>query len=158
MAAMDTRTMNRRRDIGVVARVAHAGGCLRCYVRTAEHEVSETRGSSGLSQHMWFNEFCIQHQVWNHGGYTWHQAGLRAAAVKAMRENESFHEKGPMSPEVAVVPARSAAHRMALQEENSAAAVYATGMSTGDAPVSPGIGFVDGDAITYPHAATGCAR
>ena len=84
------------------------------------HEVSETRGSSGLSQHMWFNEFCIQHQVWNHGGYTWHQAGLRAAAVKAMRENESFHEKGPMSPEVAVVPARSAAHRMALQEEKPA--------------------------------------
>ena len=36
MAAMDTRTMNRRRDIGVVARVAHAGGCLRCYVRTAD--------------------------------------------------------------------------------------------------------------------------
>eukprot|EP00435_Cladocopium_sp_Y103_P057128 s2323_g19.t1 len=87
--------------------------CLYC-----KREVSETRGSSGLSQHMWFSESCIQHQLWHQGGYTWHQAGLRAATLKATRENESFHEKGPMSPELAVVPARSAAHRMALDEKH----------------------------------------
>ena len=79
--------------------------------------VAETRGSSGLSQHMWWSEHCLQHQLWYQGGYSWREAGRRAAIVKAQRETEAAHEKGPRAPETAVLPARSGAHRMALEEE-----------------------------------------
>ena len=79
--------------------------------------VAETRGSSGLSQHMWWSEHCLQHQLWYQGGYSWREAGRRAAIVKAQRETEAAHERGPRAPETAVLPARSGAHRMALEEE-----------------------------------------
>ena len=82
-----------------------------------KHYVAETRGSSGLSQHMWWSEHCLQHQLWYKGGYSWREAGRRAAIVKAQRETEAAHEKGPRAPETAVLPARSGAHRMALEEE-----------------------------------------
>ena len=67
---------------------------------------------------MWFSEWCIQRQVWYQGGWTWRDAGYRAATVKAQRDAECAHEKAPKPPDLPeVLPARSAAHRVKLEGE-----------------------------------------
>ena len=86
--------------------------CPYCHV-----EVARTARGSALSQHQWFSEYCIACQLWQRG-WAWHDARIRAAALKDRREGETNEEKGPAEPwpEEEVVPARSARHRQAREE------------------------------------------
>ena len=40
---------------------------------------------SSRNQHRYWSEYCIAWQLYNKGGYTWHQAQVAAAATKARR-------------------------------------------------------------------------
>ena len=63
------------------------GRCEICHARVARFE-------SSRSQHKYWNEWCIAHQIYAKGDVSWHDAQALAAATKDRRERRHERQRG----------------------------------------------------------------